>query len=64
MDEIIRHEQIHVNHYHSMDIIMAAINRIVFWWNPVVIILNRDIRNNLEYIVDNEMLQNGTNRKQ
>jgi TonB-dependent SusC/RagA subfamily outer membrane receptor len=63
LDEIIRHELVHVNQYHSVDIIIATINRIIFWWNPLVMILNSDIRNNLEYIVDDEMLKNGTNRK-
>jgi hypothetical protein len=63
LDEIIRHELVHIRQYHSVDIIVAAINRCIFWWNPFVWILNDDIRNNLEYIVDSEMLQNGINRK-
>jgi TonB-dependent SusC/RagA subfamily outer membrane receptor len=63
LDEIIRHELIHIRQYHSVDIIVAAINRSIFWWNPFAWILNGNIRNNLEYIVDNEMLQNGINRK-
>jgi hypothetical protein len=54
---------VHINQYHSIDIIASTINRIIFWWNPVVTVLNGDIRNNLEYIVDSEMLQNGTGRK-
>ncbi|MDR1887562.1 MAG: M56 family metallopeptidase, partial [Prevotellaceae bacterium] len=62
-DAIIRHEAIHVRQYHSIDIIVAAINRSVFWWNPFVWILNGNIRNNLEYIVDNEMLRDGIDRK-
>jgi hypothetical protein len=63
LDEIIRHELIHIHQYHSIDIVLAAINNSIFWWNPFARILNGDIRNNLEYIVDKEMLQNGTNRK-
>jgi beta-lactamase regulating signal transducer with metallopeptidase domain len=63
LDEIVKHELVHIRQYHSVDIIVAAINRSIFWWNPFVRILNGDIRNNLEYIVDNEMLQNGINRK-
>jgi TonB-dependent SusC/RagA subfamily outer membrane receptor len=63
VDEIIRHELVHINQYHSIDIIASTINRIIFWWNPVVMVLNGDIRNNLEYIVDSEMLQTGTGRK-
>ncbi|MDR2286740.1 MAG: M56 family metallopeptidase, partial [Prevotellaceae bacterium] len=62
-DEIIRHELVHVRQRHSVDIIVAAVNRSVFWWNPFAWVLNSDIRNNLEYIVDNEMLQSGINRK-
>lgn len=63
LDEIIRHELVHIRQSHSLDIIVATVNNSIFWWNPFAWILNGDIRNNLEYIVDNEMLQNGTNRK-
>ncbi|MDR2026982.1 MAG: M56 family metallopeptidase, partial [Prevotellaceae bacterium] len=63
LDEIIRHELIHIRQHHSVDIIATAINSSIFWWNPFARLLGEDIRNNLEYIVDNEMLRNGINRK-
>jgi TonB-dependent SusC/RagA subfamily outer membrane receptor len=63
LNEIILHETIHIRHHHSIDIIVSSINRSIFWWNPFVWILSNDIRNNLEYIVDSEMLQTGVDRK-
>jgi TonB-dependent SusC/RagA subfamily outer membrane receptor len=63
LDEIIKHELIHVHQYHSIDLIVATINRSIFWWNPFAWILSKDIRNNLEYIVDSEMLKYGFDRK-
>jgi TonB-dependent SusC/RagA subfamily outer membrane receptor len=63
LDEIIRHELVHVHQYHSIDLIVSIINRSILWWNPFVWILSKDIRNNLEYIVDSEMLQHGFDRK-
>lgn len=54
-DYIICHEQIHVKHKHSIDTLMIEIVCILFWWNPLVWLLNRELRINLEYIVDNQM---------
>ncbi|MDR1896110.1 MAG: hypothetical protein LBR10_04880 [Prevotellaceae bacterium] len=63
LNEIIRHELVHIGQYHSFDIVISAVNRCIFWWNPAAWILSGEIRNNLEYIVDNEMIQTGIDRK-
>ncbi len=34
--QIIRHEQVHINNYHSFDILMVNLISILFWFNPFV----------------------------
>ena len=55
LEYIIRHEQIHSKQFHSVDILIAEMLCVLFWWNPIVWLLNRELRINLEYIVDNEL---------
>ncbi|MDR1055908.1 MAG: M56 family metallopeptidase [Prevotellaceae bacterium] len=62
-NEIIQHELVHIRQQHSIDVIISTINKCLLWWNPVSWMLNKAIRNNLEYIVDDEMLKYGFNRK-
>lgn len=55
IDVIIEHEQIHVKQKHSVDILLIEVVKTVFWFNPVLILLQKDINLNLEYIVDQEV---------
>ena len=62
-DQILQHEMIHAQQWHSVDIILAELFAILFWFHPFTRSLKKNIRLNLEYIVDAEMLETGTNRK-
>ncbi len=64
LQEIIRHEFVHVKQRHSLDIIWAELLCIVNWYNPFVWLLKRSIRQNLEFIADNKVLENGINKKE
>lgn len=61
--EIIRHEQVHVSQWHSKDVIFSEIACIVFWWNPLVWLIRREIRVNHEYLADSGVLSNGIEMK-
>ena len=63
LEEIIEHELVHVIQRHSIDIIAASVNRCIFWWNPAAWVLNKVIRDNLEYIADKSILEKGFDRK-
>jgi len=63
LEEIIRHEFVHVKQRHSLDIIWAELLCIVNWYNPFVWLLKRSIRQNLEFIADHKVLENGINKK-
>ncbi|WP_207510214.1 M56 family metallopeptidase [Longitalea luteola] len=64
LKEIIRHEFIHVKQRHSLDIIWSEVLCILNWYNPFAWLLRHDIRQNLEFIADQQVLQTGLDRKQ
>ncbi|MBK7095669.1 MAG: M56 family metallopeptidase [Saprospiraceae bacterium] len=55
-DKILDHELVHVRHYHSIDIIFIEILKIVFWFNPIIYLFSKYIRENHEFTADNEVI--------
>ncbi|NDW18010.1 M56 family peptidase [Dysgonomonas sp. 216] len=64
LEEIVLHEKVHARQYHSMDVLICEMLCVLFWWNPMVWMLRKDLRLNLEYVVDNNILLNGIDAKQ
>ena len=62
--EIVRHEFVHVRQKHTIDIIWAELLCIINWYNPFAWLLKRSIRQNLEFIADNKVVENGIDKKQ
>lgn len=56
---ILEHELTHVRQYHSVDVIVAQIQKMFCWFNPAAWLLEREIRHNLEYLADNQVLNSG-----
>ncbi len=52
LDQIIKHEKIHVDQLHSMDIILSQFIAIANWFNPFIWLYNKEIQKNLEFIAD------------
>lgn len=63
LKEILTHEQAHANQYHSIDVIFSELACVVFWYNPFVWLTKIEIRNNLEYMADSRVLQDGYDTK-
>jgi BlaR1 peptidase M56 len=63
LKEIIRHEYVHVKQNHSFDILLGELLCIINWYNPFVWLLRRAIRQNLEFIADNSVIESGIDRK-
>lgn len=63
LKEIIKHESIHIKQHHTLDVIFAEIICALFWINPFVWLLKRHIRENLEYLADNNVLKSGFDAK-
>ncbi|MET0461945.1 MAG: M56 family metallopeptidase [Chitinophagaceae bacterium] len=62
--EIIRHEFVHVKQKHSIDIMWAEVLCMLNWYNPFVWLLRKSIRQNLEFIADEQVLKSGLDKKQ
>ncbi|PRD46238.1 M56 family metallopeptidase [Sphingobacterium haloxyli] len=60
---IFEHENIHVKGLHSIDILMFEILLILCWYNPFVWFMRRAVRQNLEYLTDQQVLNKGVDRK-
>jgi len=63
LQEIIQHELVHAKQRHSIDIIWAELLCVLNWYNPFVWLIKKCIRQNLEFIADNTVLQNGIDKK-
>ncbi len=61
--EILTHEQTHAHQLHSADIMFSELICIACWFNPFIWLMKRDIRNNLEYMADQRVLQTGYDYK-
>ena len=57
--EIIAHEIFHIKQKHTLDIILAEVMVILFWFNPFAWLLRKAIRQNLEYLADRHVLNSG-----
>ncbi len=64
LQTILAHEQVHTSQWHSIDIILAEINKIFYWFNPGVWMLKNAVRENLEFIADRKILETGINKQQ
>ncbi len=57
-EQILKHEQVHVQQYHSVDLLFFEILKIALWFNPVVYFYQKQITNLHEYIADAEATKN------
>jgi TonB family protein len=58
-EQIISHEQNHLDHYHFLDIILLELVKVVQWFNPFVHMFNRSLRAVHEYQADEGCLTRG-----
>ena len=61
--EILTHEQTHAHQLHSAEIMFSELICIACWFNPFIWLMKREIRNNLEYMADQRVLQTGYDYK-
>lgn len=59
LKEILTHELTHAQQLHSLDVIFSELVCIVCWINPFIWLMKREIRNNLEYMADHQVVQSG-----
>lgn len=62
-EQILTHEYIHAKQKHTVDVILSEVMTILFWINPFVWLMRKDVRENLEYIADSNVLTSGFDAK-
>lgn len=62
LEQIIAHEKVHVHQHHTIDVLLAQLACVVFWFNPFIWLYNKDLKQNLEFIADGTAI-NYTNCK-
>ena len=63
LSEILTHEGTHARQRHSIDVIISELMCIACWFNPFMWLMKREVRNNLEYMADNRVLEAGHDSK-
>jgi len=47
-----KHEAVHVQQWHSLDVLLYEIAKAFFWFNPLIHLIAREVRQNHEFIAD------------
>ncbi len=55
--QVIKHELSHVQQWHSVDVLMVEIIQVFFWFNPILILYKKSLRESHEYFADASVLQ-------
>ena len=59
LQRILLHEYVHVRQKHTVDLLLAEFLCLVMWFNPFAWLLRSAIRQNLEFLADEEVLKQG-----
>lgn len=54
--QILTHEQQHVRQLHTIDVLFSELAAVVFWFNPFIYLINKEIRENHELLADDTVL--------
>ncbi|WP_342646723.1 TonB family protein [Mucilaginibacter sp. CSA2-8R] len=61
-DVIMAHEEVHARQWHSADVMLMEMLMIINWFNPVVYLYRRSVKNIHEFIADQNAVQAGTSK--
>jgi TonB family protein len=59
LNVILAHESVHIVQMHSIDLLLFEVLAIVQWFNPMVWLYLRSIKQNHEYLADQGVIKNG-----
>ncbi len=63
LNDIFEHETVHVKGLHTWDVLLFEILLIGCWYNPLVWLMRKAIRQNLEFLTDQQVLNKGVDRQ-
>ena len=61
--EVMLHEETHAKQKHALDILFIELMQIIFWFNPLLYFIKKDIKLNHEFLADQAVLEQGTDTK-
>lgn len=56
-NRILAHERVHTQELHSLDILFLELYQIIFWFNPIILLIKQSLKEVHEYIADEETVQ-------
>ena len=62
LEPIVLHEKVHKDQFHSVDVILLEILSVIFWFNPFIWLLRRDIKASHEFIADQHVIDSGIDK--
>ncbi len=63
LNDIFKHEYVHVKGHHSIDVLLFEIVLLICWYNPFVWLMRKAVRQNLEFLTDQQVLDKGVDRQ-
>jgi hypothetical protein len=63
LENILEHEKVHSDQNHTIDVLIARVFCIIFWFNPFVWLYKKAILQNLEFIADSGATKKLTDKK-
>ncbi|WAC01361.1 hypothetical protein N7U66_14995 [Lacinutrix neustonica] len=58
--EVLLHEATHAKQKHSLDVLFIELLQVLFWFNPLLYYIKKDIKLNHEFLADEAVLKQGT----
>jgi len=59
---ILLHESIHAKQYHSVDLILTEVLKVIMWFNPFIYFIQKSLIEMHEYLADRECINLGTDK--
>jgi len=63
LDDIIKHESVHSNQHHTIDVLIAEVVCMLNWYNPFAWLIKNAIKQNLEFLADDTVIKEGADKK-
>ncbi|WP_223032721.1 M56 family metallopeptidase [Hanstruepera marina] len=57
--EVLLHEETHAREKHALDILFIEVLQIIFWFNPLLYFIKKDIKLNHEFLADQAVINHG-----
>lgn len=64
LEKILHHELIHITGWHTLDVLLAELSTVFYWFNPGAWLMKKAVKENLEFIADQNVVNTGVDKKE